>query len=92
MLNEYVPREQSCTDTFTFVEELKNVDISNKYMSSFDINSLFTNIHLTETTNIATDLICNAKPDLKITQADLVELFQFATTKTIFLFPGMVYD
>ena len=61
-------------------------------MTSFDVNSLFTNIPLTETINIAVDLICNAKPDLKITRTDIFELFEFATSKTNFLFQGVVYD
>ena len=63
MTDEYVPRENSCSDTFTFVEELNNVDISNKYISYFDVNNLFTNNPLAETINIAADLTCNAKPD-----------------------------
>ena len=38
-------REQYCTkDTFTFVEELKQVSLVDKFLVSFDVTSLFSNI------------------------------------------------
>ena len=61
-------------------------------MFSFDVESLFTNIPLNETINIATDLILQKNPDLKINKKDLTNLFHFCTSKTHFLFNGEVYD
>ena len=42
---------------FTFVEELKEVSKFNKFMVSFDVCSLFTNIPLYETIDIAVNLL-----------------------------------
>lgn len=42
-------------NSFEFVNELKNIDITNKVMASFDVESLFTNIPLDETIQIISD-------------------------------------
>ena len=61
-------------------------------MVSFDVCSLFTNIPLNETIDLAVHLILINKPDLKITKTELRELFVFATSKTNFIFQGIIYD
>ena len=61
-------------------------------MVSFDVNSLFTNIPLDETIDIAVNLILERKPHLNITSDELRQLFLFATSKTCFLFKGKFYD
>ena len=61
-------------------------------MVSFDVCSLFTNIPLNETIDLAVNLILSNKPDLKITHAELRELFVFATSKTNFIFQVVIYD
>ena len=48
--------QYSVKDSFSFVEEITNIPNSNSYtMVSFDVQSLFTNIPLVETINIAAD-------------------------------------
>ena len=61
-------------------------------MISYDVTSLFTNIHLEETRHLTIDLLFEAKPDLKFSRKDLQKPFQFATSQTSFLFNGNMYD
>ena len=84
--------EYSCKDTFNFVQELGKTDISDKFTVSFDIKSLFTNIPLEETLDLAVETIFEHRPHLKISKKELLELFRFCTSKTNFLFDGNVYD
>ena len=73
--------------------KLKQVaSVTNKYMVSYNVTSLFTNIPLEETIHLTIDLLFQAKPDLKISRKGLQKLFQFATSQTNFLFNGSVYD
>ena len=67
-------------------------DISDKFTVSFDIKSLFTNIPLEETLDLAVETIFQHRPHLKISKKELLELFRFCTSKTHFLFDGKVYD
>ena len=53
---------------------------------------MFTNIPLNETLDIAVNLIFEKKPDLKISKKELKDLFEFCTSKTNFLFNGVIYD
>ena len=54
--------------------------------------SLFTNIPLHETIDIAVNLLLEKSPNLKIKASDLKRLFIFATAETNFLFDGKIYD
>ena len=56
-----VPNDYSCKDTFSFVSQIKNANLSKKYLVSYDITSPFTNIPLQETIDIAINLIFNHK-------------------------------
>ena len=85
LLSPNLPNEFCTTDTFTFVEELKEVSINNKFLVSYDVNSLFTNIPLKETIKLAVDLIKISHPNLKISIDDLTKLFKFATCETFFI-------
>ena len=49
LLDDVIPNDYSTNDTFSFVEELKRVSVTNKYMVSYDVTSLFTTIALKET-------------------------------------------
>ena len=46
--------------------------------------SLFTNVPLSETTDIAVKLILEKKKDLKFSENELTKLFRFATSQTHF--------
>ena len=75
LLDDVIPNDHSTKDTFSFVEELKTVSVTNKYMVSYDVTSLFTNIPLEETINLTINLLFEAKPDFKISRKDLQKLF-----------------
>ena len=79
-------------DTFTFVEELKWVSLVDKFLVSFHVTNLFTNILLSETIKLAVDLIKTSQPDLNNFEKDFTSLFNFATCETHFLFKGKFYD
>ena len=79
-----VPDDYSCKDTFSFVSQIKNTNLSGKFLVSYDVTSLFTNIPLQETIDIA----INHNPNLNITKKELKKLFLFATSQTHFLFNG----
>ena len=46
LLSPLVPNDYSCKDTFSFVSQIKNANLSGKFFVSYDITSLFTNIPL----------------------------------------------
>ena len=77
---------------FIFVQELNSVDISGKFMVSFDVESLFTNIPLKESIDLAVSYIAEGNPNLKLSITELTKLFSIATSQTHFLFNGKVYD
>ena len=92
LLQPHLPDAFSISDSFSFVEELKTVDFSNKFMVSFDVVSLFTNIPLKESIDLAVSYITEGNPSLKLSKTDLTKLFSFATSQTNFLFNGKMYD
>ena len=71
LLSPLVPNDYSCKDTFSFVSQIKNANFSKKFLVSYDITSLFTNIPLQETIDIAINLIFNHNPNLSITRKNL---------------------
>ncbi|XP_065664693.1 uncharacterized protein LOC136086327 [Hydra vulgaris] len=56
LLTPYLPKHFTTFDSFSFVEDLKQVEVTNKFIVSFDVENLFTNIPPNETINIATEL------------------------------------
>ena len=87
-----VPNDYSCKDTFSFLSQIKNANLSKKILVSCDVTSLFTNIPLQETIDIAINLIFNHNPNLNITRKELKKLFLFATSQTHFIFNGKFYN
>ena len=61
-------------------------------MTSFDIVSLFTNIPLEDSIDLAVTYILEGNPTDKMRKQDLYKLFFFATAETHFLFKGQFYD
>ena len=47
-----VPNDYSCKDAFSFVSQIKNANLSKKFLVSYDVTSLFTNIPLQEISDI----------------------------------------
>ena len=71
LLSPLVSNDYSCKDTFSFVSQIKNANLSKKFLVSYDVTSLFTNIPLQETIDIAINLIFNHNPNLNITRKEL---------------------
>ena len=91
-LNPYIPKECTVQDSFTFVKLISEARTCNKLLVSYDVKSLFTNIPLKETIEIAVNLICTNEPDIKISKTELLKLFNFATSQSHFSFKGEIYD
>ena len=66
LLSPLVPNDYSCKDTFSFVSQIKNANLSKKCLVSYNVTSLFTNIPLQETIGIAINLIFNHNPNPKL--------------------------
>ena len=71
LLSPLVPNDYSCKNTFSFICQIKNANLSKKSLLSYDVTSLFTNIPLQETIDIAINLIFNHNPNLNITKNNL---------------------
>ena len=69
LLSPLVPNDYSCKDTFSFVSQIKNANLSKKCFVSYDV--FFTNIPLQETIDIAINLIFNHNPNLNIIRKEL---------------------
>ena len=92
LLSPVVPDDYSCKDTFPFVSQIKNANLSGKFLVSYDVTSLFTNIPLQETIDIAINLIFNHDRNLNITKKELKKHFLFATSQTHFVFNVKFYN
>ena len=92
LLSPVVPDDYSCKDTFSFVSEIKNANLSKKFLVSYDVTSLFTNIPLQETIDIAINLIFNHNLNVNITKKELKRLPLFAISQTHFLFNSKFYN
>ena len=67
LLEPHIPNDYNATDTFTFVKEINNLPMFGKFLISFDVESLFTNIPLEECIDLAVKYISEGNPDLKLT-------------------------
>ena len=92
LLDDVIPNDHSAMDTFSFVQELKAVSVTNDYMVSYDVANLLTNTPLEETIHLTTDLLFEAKRDLKIRRKDSQTFFEFPRSQANFLFNGNMYD
>ena len=92
LLSPHIPKEYCADDTFTFIKDIKEVSSLNKFMVSYDVVSLFTNIPLEETINIAVDIIFKSNPKLKISKKTLKHFLTLQLSRSHFLFDGNIYD
>ena len=92
LLSPLVPNNYSFKDTFSFVSQIKNANLSRKFLVSYDVTRFFTNFPLQETIDIAKNLIFNHNTNLNITKKELKKLFVFATSQTLFIFNSEFYD
>ena len=64
LLSLHIPSNFTTKDSFTLIEEMKQLNTYGKFLISFDVTSLFTNIALEETINIAIHTIFENYPKL----------------------------
>ena len=86
-----VPNDYSCKDTFSLVSQIKNANLSRKFLVSYDVTNLFTNIPFQETIDIAINLTFNPNPNLNITKKNL-NFFTFLLHQTHFIFNSKFYN
>ena len=92
LLSPLVLNDYSCRDTFAFVSQIKNANISKKFLVPYDVTSVLTNVPIQETIDIAINLIFNHNPNLTITRKELKKFFLFTTSKTHFIFNSKFYN
>ena len=92
LLSTLVPNDYSSSDTFSFVSQIKNANLSKKFLVSYNVTNLFTNIPFQDTIDIAINLIFNHNPDLNITKKELTKLFLFTTSQTHIVFNSKFYN
>ena len=71
LLSPVVPNDYSCKDNFSFVSQIKNANLSRKYLVSYNVTSLFPNISLQQTVAVAINLIFNHNVNLNISKKEL---------------------
>ena len=81
----------SLRDSFEFVSVNNDVNAANKKLSSFDVQSLFTNVPINEVINSIHEYAAEHKLQLRLPLFDLERLLRLCTTGVRFLFDGNYY-
>ena len=68
LLNPIIPSEHCVTDSFSLCKEIQELSAFNKFMISYDVCNLFTNIPLKETIKLAVNLIFEKRPEIRVTR------------------------
>ena len=84
LLQPHLPTTYTIPDTFSFVQELGTMNLSNKFMVSFDVASLFTNIPsrtllISQFLILQKETLVSGSPNL-----NLLNYFQLLLRKPIF--------
>ena len=91
LLEPFTRNHYTAKDSFSFAEDIRTQN-SNLFMSSLDIDSLFTNIPLNETIDICVMLMYqNGDAKNGLSESDFRELLTLATTESFILFDGKYY-
>ena len=84
--------DYTVSDSFEFARQVLDYD-SSLFMASLDVKSLFTNIPLDETINIACDELFKARDIVqKLTKQDFKDLLSTAVKESLFLFNKRYYQ
>ena len=92
LFSPHIPSESSTKDSFTFIEEIKSISVTDKCLISFDVTCLFTNILLSEAIDIAINLIFENGADIKFTKRELCKRFKIAISETHFTINVSTFD
>ena len=91
-------RSYTVKDSFSFVKEITSLHIdSDCVMASFDVNSLFTNVPLSECVDLCCDLLFKdtdlvSYNECKFTREQFRKLLNFAVNDNHFIFNNQLYD
>ena len=86
MLTPFILTNYCTHDSFSFVKEVQEVSVSDYFMVSYDVCSLFTNIPLNETIDLVVDIIFYNNNSMNITKSQLKKLFCFCYISNSFSF------
>ena len=91
ILSDLTKNKYVCKDSFSFAQDVKTQDI-NLFMTSFDIDSLFTNLPLNETIELCIKKLFKGKKKVKgMNKEQFKTLLEFAAKGSFFLFNGKFY-
>ena len=65
-LPPHMPSKYYTKESFTFIDEIKSVSVTDEFLISCDVTSLFTNILFSEATDTAINLIFGNNPDTNL--------------------------
>ena len=68
MLTPFILTDYCTQDSFSFVKEVQEVSVSNYFVGSYDVCSLFTNIPLDKTIDLAVDIIFDNNQSMNSTK------------------------
>ena len=92
LLTPFIPSGHCTKDSFSFIKDIQEVSTQYLFMVSNDVCSLFTNIPLGKTIDIAVKLISKNKNDVKFLRNELTKLFCFPTSQMHFYFDGKIFN
>ena len=81
----------SVQDSFEFVEQIRQVNLKDQFMCSFDVTSLFTNVPLEETIDIIEFLISKLNINPPIPVDDFTSLLRLCTKNVQFSFDQKLF-
>ena len=92
LLSEFTKNEFVVKDSFSFSTDVRNQN-PDLFMTSFDIDSLFTNLPLDETIDICITKVFKRKHKFKgMTKIEFKKLLEFATKDALILFNDVYYE
>ena len=92
LLKPFTSNQYTAKDSFSFADDVSKQD-SSLYMSSLDVDSLFTNIPLKETVKICSNLLFRDEPIVDgLAKDDFEKLLTLATKESLILFNGIYYQ
>ena len=68
MLTPFILTDYCTQDSFSFVKEVQEVSVSNYFVASYDVCSLFTNIPLDKTIDLAVHIIFDNNQSMNSTK------------------------
>ena len=92
LLSPHIPSNYATKDSFTFIEEIKQLNTYGKFLISFDVASFFTNLPLEETINTAIHTIFENYPNVKLTRKELQKLIKIEKSEIHFIFNNEIDD